>query len=157
MASLYLQFSELCEQEQVRTLSIDQIVKHLASPERIIHFREVVTILARIVACTPHSAGVERCISANNLLKTNIRSSLALATENKYLYIYFNMPVLELWDPRSAITKWISTSRRNRPSHTTESQTSKKQAFFKGVFENCDSENDESESDSDFQMNVRAF
>lgn len=154
-ASLYLQFSDLCEDKQVTELPIEKMVKHLSSTERIVHFRELATILARIVAATPHSADVERCISANNLLKTNLRSNLVLPTENKYLYIHFNMPVLELWDPRGAITHWISTSRRNRPSHTTESNISKKQAFFKGVFENCDS--DESESDSDIQMNVNIF
>lgn len=154
-ASLYLQFSDLCEDKQVTQLPIEKMVKHLSSTERIVHFRELATILARIVAATPHSADVERCISANNLLKTNLRSNLVLPTENKYLYIHFNMPVLELWDPRGAITHWISTSRWNRPSHTTESNISKKQAFFKGVFENCDS--DESESDSDIQMNVNIF
>lgn len=139
MASPYLQFCGLCEQEQVKTLSIDQIVKHPASPDRIIHFRELATILACIFACTPHSADVERCISGNNLLKTNIRSSLALATENENLYLHFNMPALELWDPRSAIIKWIFTSRRSRSPPTTGSRTSEKQAFYRGVFENCDS------------------
>lgn len=88
LASLYLQFGDLCEEKQVTELSIDKIVKHLASPEQIVHFREIAMVLARTVASTPHSADVERCISANNLLKTNIRSNLALATENKYLYLY---------------------------------------------------------------------
>lgn len=155
LASLYLQYSDLCEEEKTTEMPLDKMVKHLAAPERIVHFREITTILARILACTPHSADVERCISANNLLKTSLRSNLAISTENKYLYIYFNMPVLENWNPRAAITKWMSTSRRSQ-SRTIESNISKKQPFFKGVFDKCDSD-EESVSDSDIQLNVNAF
>lgn len=160
LASLYLQYGDLCEDKRVKELPLHKMLEHLVSPERIIHFREMATILARVVACTPHSADVERCISANNLLKTNIRSSLSLPTENKYLYIYFNMPVLEHWHPGNAITKWMSTSRRNR-SHTTETSKSRKQAYFKGVFKDCDSDDSdddqESESKSKTQLKVKAF
>lgn len=102
---------------------------------------------------TPHLADVERCISANNLLKTSLRSNLALTTENKYLYICFNMPDLENWNPMYAIKKWMSTTRRNR-TNTTETSTSKKQAYFKGVFENCDVDSDESESWIEMKFNL---
>jgi len=42
----------------------------------------MLTIMARILAAKPHSADVERCISANNLLKTSLRASLDISTEN---------------------------------------------------------------------------
>lgn len=38
-------------------------------------YEDIVTVIARIAACTPHSADVERCISANNLLKTWLRNN----------------------------------------------------------------------------------
>lgn len=51
-------FCDLCEEKQMTELAMEKIDKHLASPERIEHFREMATILARIIACTPHSADV---------------------------------------------------------------------------------------------------
>lgn len=159
LAALYLQYSDFITARNITILPLQKIVHHFALPDQIVHFRELATILARIVACTPHSADVERCISANNLLKTSIRSNLAITTENKYLYICFNMPALENWTPERAITKWMSTTRR-QSAKTAETKSSKRQAYFKGVFESCDCEGDEDkgdESDSELQMNFDLF
>lgn len=153
MASLYIQFSDMCEAKDVKKLPLHKIVQHLASPEQFVHFWELATVLARILACTPHSADVERCISANNLLKTSLRSKLALTTENQYLYIYFNMTELENWNPMSAIKKWISATRRNR-TNTTETSTTKRQKYFKGGFENCNDDSDESDSEIEMKFNL---
>lgn len=35
------------------------------------NYGDAVTVVARIAACTPHSADFERCISANNLFNTS--------------------------------------------------------------------------------------
>lgn len=51
-------------------------------------------LLLLIAACTLHECDVERCISANNLIKTKIRPLISLETENNYLYIHTNMPDL---------------------------------------------------------------
>lgn len=146
MTALFLQYGDLCRSKAIANLSLHKVVENLASPERLTHFREIAIVLARIVACTPHSADVERSISANNLLKTNIRSSLALTTENKYLYIYFNLPVLEKWCPKNAIVKWLEKSRRER-SNTTDTSVSKNQRYFKGVFVGVDVEGDDVSDD----------
>lgn len=153
LASLYIQFSELCEVKDMKELPLHKIVQHLASPEQFAHFRELAIVLARVLACTPHSADVERCISANNLLKTNMRSSLALSTENKYLYIYFNLPDLEQWKPECAIKKWMAKSRRIR-TNTTETATTRRQLYFKGIFENCNDDSEESDSENEMNFNL---
>lgn len=69
-----------------------EIIKTLTKSS---NYNEILTLLSRIHVLTPHSADVERCISANNLIKTPLRNRLSVETENKYLHIYFNMPVLE--------------------------------------------------------------
>lgn len=92
-------------------------------------------LFARILACTPSSADVEHCISSNNLLKTNLRPLLSL--EIKYLTIYFNFPPpLETWDPREAVTFWISEKqRRKHEDLTTKKETAIKAPYCKGIFE----------------------
>lgn len=158
LAALYIQFTDFCANKKVTQLPLHKIVQHLATPERYIHFKELTTVLARILACTPHSADVERCISANNLLKTNMRSNLSIETENMYLYIYFNLPNLENWNPKNVITKWMSQSRRNRTIDT-DTSTTRKQPHFKGIFENCDDEDIDNgdESDCDAQIKFDVF
>lgn len=64
--------------------------------------------------------------------------SLSISTENNYLYVHFNMPELENFDPRPAVVKWIDSDRRKTTSKTTA------QRYFKHIFENereekCDS------------------
>lgn len=152
LTSVYLQFSELAEEENVKELSLQDKLKFLSTPDRIKHFREILIMFARIAAATPHSADVERCISANNLLKTNLRSNLLTGTENKYLFIYFNLPALESWDPRRAVSHWIlSKQRRVHTDTTTNKKTLTEQSYFKGVFENAvesDEDQDEDEEET---------
>lgn len=105
--------------------------------------------LARIVAAKPHSADVERLISnffpkqyshkfQINLLfqgdynkaKTSSRCGLRGLTLFNYLYIKLNMTTVDEFDPTNATNHWLSQKNR----HPTETQTRKKQEFFKGVF-----------------------
>lgn len=141
LSTVYVQFNDLVGTNS-KELPFPKLVKFLSSPERFEDFKEVTIMFARILACTPHSADVERCVSANNLLKTNQRSSLSLETENKYLYINFNMPSLEKWCPRPAIRKWLSEKNRRNP-HITNSGKTIQQPYFNGVFESAEEENDE--------------
>lgn len=123
----------------------------MASPERVEHFRETVILLSRFAACTPHSADVERCVSSNNLLKTNLRSNLSLLTENKYLFIYFNLPPLEKWSPKKAVIKWDVSKDRRKTDTTTSKLSVHRQPHFKGVFEieSVDDDEDEDAEDGD--------
>ena len=67
----------------------------------------MLTALSRILAAKPYSADVERCISANNLLKTSLRSALKLSTESMHLFIYSNIPPTAEWNPRPAVLSWL--------------------------------------------------
>lgn len=73
LAEIYLQYSDLAAHDDIKKLSLHDKVAFLAAADKIDHFREMVILFARILACTPSSADVERCISANNILKTNLR------------------------------------------------------------------------------------
>lgn len=111
LTSLYMQFAELCNSDFNKAGSISEVIGILIRSERgLEEYRELITLLARIYACTPHSADVERCISANNLLKTSLRSNFSLNTEYRYLYLQFNLLALEKWDPRPAIQYWLQVN-----------------------------------------------
>lgn len=111
LASSSLQHNELCHLKNELSLgdNLKQCIKILNQGGCC---KEVATDMARIVACTPHSADVERCISANNLVKTSLRNSISLETEQKYLFIYFNMPPLQNYDPRRAVTTWLNDKKK---------------------------------------------
>lgn len=79
LASLYLQYKDLIENLDHQTSpSMPQILEYLVSSERQTHFEELTIVFSRIVAFTPHSEDVERCVSANNLLKTSLRNSFKI-------------------------------------------------------------------------------
>lgn len=146
---VYVQFSELSESEDIKGLSLQELISFLSSPEQMIHFREINIMLSRILACTPHSADVERCVSSNNLLKTSLRSSFKLDTENKYLYAHFNLPNLESWDPRPAVTSWILEKDRRECNVSTTCGKAVNQSYFRGIFNAAANKNgDEDESDA---------
>lgn len=136
IASVYLQFSEICAQPELQQMDLLKLVEHLAINDTTDSYQDVLTILARISGATPHSADVERSISANNLLKTALRNALTLHTENNYLYVYYNMPTVEEWDPRSSVENWITKKKRRTHDMTLESEKSKakEQPHFVGVF-----------------------
>lgn len=74
-------------------------------------------------------------IKANNLLKTAFRNRLTLQTENKYMFVYFNMPVLEHWDPRAAIAIWLNDKQRRKHTDLISKDTARKQQYSSGIFE----------------------
>lgn len=111
----------------------DTITQIVVSPTLSSHYNELLVLLSRIQVCTPHSADVERSISANNQLKTAVRNRLLVQTENKYLFVYFNMPAIDQWNPRKAVTKWIN-QKKHRSHDLMEKGTACKQRYYKGVF-----------------------
>lgn len=133
ISSLGLQFNELCELGQLRDCNISDIVSHLAANDVNSSYVDVLTVFARLVAATPSSADVERSISANNLLKTSLRSSLKLETENNYLHVHYNMPSLTEWEPKDAVVRWLNSKER-RKTNLTAKNVEKSQRHFMGVF-----------------------
>lgn len=89
-------------------------------------------VMSRILAAKPHSGDVERLISKNNLLKTSLRNSLNLDTENFYMFVSENMPPLEQWDPRPAVLSWLNEKDRRERVPT----KARDQPWFRGILEN---------------------
>lgn len=128
LAELALEFQDLSKGTLLKDLPLrDKVKKLLTTVEG---FDAVATILARILAAKPHSADVERLISASHILTSPHRSSLGLEAENDYLYIHYNMPPVESWDPRPAVLLWLQDKdRRHR-----ETPRAVNQPYFRGIF-----------------------
>lgn len=152
LANLSLQFQDISNDPTLiqNKKNLSEIIMHLSkSDESREFYHELIIVLARIAACTPHSADVERCISTNNLLKTKQRSRLTIPTENKYLYIRMNMPVLTEWNPTAAAKLFVEGKARRNRDMTTSSQISRRQNYFKGVLSEADQCEDSEESKCD--------
>ncbi|CAI6347372.1 unnamed protein product [Macrosiphum euphorbiae] len=81
-------------------MNLIKLVKTLCGSK---NFPNVGIMLERVAASKPHSADVERLISARNLLKSPLSSNMNIETENLSLYINYNMPLLYGWDPRDTV------------------------------------------------------
>ena len=91
----------------------------------------VLTVLSRVLAAKHYSADVERCVSANNLIKTSLRSRLNLSTETRYLFIYHNLPPSAAWNPRPAVLSGLmQKSRRTKDPKKGKAQL----RHFRNVF-----------------------
>lgn len=123
------EFSELACQEKLIAMKLPDLVAKLSSNAD--SYPNVLSVLSRILAAKPHSADVERCISASNLLKTCLRSGLSLDTENTYLFIHHNLPTTSSWDPRSAVLLWLLAHRHR----INLCQKAKSQPHFRHVFD----------------------
>lgn len=145
------QFDDICRNETFKRMTTRDLIKHLAVNDPTSSFLELLTVLARFVAATPHSADVERTISANNLLKTDRRTSLKLETENNYLFVHFNMPPVLSWEPERAVVHWINAKQRRVHNLVAETETrkSKKRKYFNGVFHCIDTEDTDDEVDTE--------
>lgn len=147
LPNLTLQFQDICnapELQDYRKLNLNGIIRNLSkTAESRMHYKELITVLPRIDACTPHSADAERCISANNRLKTKLRSSLKLETENKYLFIHYNMPELQQWNPIRAANFFLAEKeRRSRDVTTSREGKPRRQPYFAGIFPEARTLND---------------
>lgn len=143
LSLLHMQFKEVCDQNIAISLGADvgKIIETLIKNSMSTSYNELITVLSRIYVSTPHSADVERCISANNLLKTAKRNELLIETENKYLYVYFNMPSLQNWNSRPAIKAWMTEKTRRDRSNVIDHKATQA-PHFKGIFENTQNETD---------------
>lgn len=145
LASLNLEFQEIVQLNLYNELNLTDQIKKFTEPENSSKYENVRAVLCRINACTPQSADTERSIKANNLFETAFRNSLSLDTENKYMYVYFNMPCLEMW--KNAIVTWLKAKDRREHANLLQKKTTQKQSYFKGIFElaAADSSDDEDE------------
>lgn len=157
LATLHLEFQELVQLKLWNELSLTDLIKKLIEPNNLSKYENVATILCRINACTPQSADAERSIKANNLFKTAFRTRLNLETENNYMFVYFNMPCLELWSPREAILSWLKAKDRREHSNLLHKETAKNQSYYKGIFEMAGESDDDEEGHGSTQNQNIAF
>jgi len=75
--NLMLEYEEIAK-------PLPELVKCLSRSEE---YPTVLTVLSHVLAAKPYSADVERCISANNLMKISLNSRLNMNTETRYLFI----------------------------------------------------------------------
>ncbi|XP_069119717.1 zinc finger protein 862-like [Argopecten irradians] len=72
-----------------------------------------VLMLVKIMLCLPvSSAQCERTFSTMNRIKTDVRSSLNITTLEDLIRISGEGPDILDFDPKSAVQKWLSTSRK---------------------------------------------
>lgn len=64
--------------------------------------------------------------------------------------VFFNMPSLQKWEPRTAIKLWMNEKHRRDCSNVIEKKATKA-PYFKGIFENVP---DETNSDAKQPVNV---
>lgn len=133
LSSLSLEYTELLE-SKVNDSNLSKQLKTLLKSSDSSNYKCVITILSRINACTPQSADVERLIKSNNLLKTSFRANLSLKTENKYMYVYYNMPTLEKWNPKKAINIWLNDKQRREHIDIIQKDSAKKTIIFQRHF-----------------------
>lgn len=136
LPDLYTQFNDFANGPHTMSdMTLKQKTVHLSKTiESQNTYKELITVFCRIIACTPHSADVERMISANNLLKTKLRSRILIETENLYMFIHTNMPCLAEWNPTAAAKMFIEMKSRRNRNITPQNEITKRQSVFKGVF-----------------------
>ena len=115
LMELGMEFDDVLNMEDVedfRKLSLRERFQWFAQSDQLPNPK---TTFARILAAKPHSADVERLISCSVALKSTSRSRMLLETENLNLYVHYNMPPLDQWNPKPAVICWMNErERRNR-------------------------------------------
>jgi len=96
----YEEIQEVSNINNLRKMSMDLFDEHLSKSGS---FNTILTIFSRVLAAKPHSADVERLISTSNILKSADRQNLLVESQNEYLFVHFNMPLLSLLDSRDAV------------------------------------------------------
>lgn len=142
ITDLSLEFEEIASLSNIACKPLPELVQCLSKS---LEYPNVLTALARILAAKPHSADVERCISANNLLKTSLRSSLDISTESRYLFIHHNLPPVADWNARPSVLRWLLEKKRrvNIPTKA------KEQSYFRHVFQEATSTSDAANDDEE--------
>lgn len=151
LALVNSEYKDVCTNPQLNKIPLRKLVVHLAEFDSTSSYTNIKTAISRFLAATPHSADVERSISANNLLKTNLRSSIKIDTENKYLFVHFNLPVVTEWEPERAVVRWLTAKDRRVHNLLIENEAKRniKREYFNGVFPHTNSGDKDEELDKE--------
>lgn len=143
LATLNLQYNDLVQMKLWENELLSTKIRNLTEHENAVQFNCVATVFSRIQSCTQQPADVERSVKANNLLKTSFGSSLSLETENKYMFLNYNLPSLESWNPRKAIQLWLKEKQRRIHKDLMTKDSAKRQAGYGGIFNNTEEDQQE--------------
>ena len=130
LQELGMEFDDVLDMEDIedfRKLSLSERFQRFAQSDELPNLK---IAFARILAAKPHSADVERLISCSVALKSTGRSRMLLETENLNLYVHYNMPPLDQWDPKPAVLSWM----QEREQCVRDHPKGKQQQYFKGIF-----------------------
>jgi hypothetical protein len=130
LMELCMEYDDVLSMEDIehfRKLSLRERFQRFVQSEELPNLK---VAFARILAAKPHSADVERLISCSVALKSSGRSRMLLETENLNLYVHYNMPSLDQWDPKPAVMSWMN----ERAHCARDCPKRKQQQYFKGIF-----------------------
>jgi hypothetical protein len=117
LKEIHKQFFEDLDLMELGILSLRERFQRFVQSDQLPNLK---IAFARILAAKPHSADVERLISC----------SVALKSENLNLYVHYNMPPLDQWDPKPAVMSWMN----ERAHCTRDYPKGKQQQYSKGIF-----------------------
>ena len=125
-----MEFDDVLSMEDIedfRKLSLRERFQRFVQSDQLPNLK---IAFARILAAKPHSADVERLISCSVALKSSGRSLMLLDNKNLNLYVHYNMPLLDQWDPKPAVMSWMN----ERAHCTRDCPKGKQQQYSKGIF-----------------------
>ena len=130
LMELGMEFDDVLSMENIedfRKLSLRERFQMFVQSDQLPNLK---IAFARILAAKPHSADVERLISCSVALKSSGCSLMLLDNKNLNLYVHYNMPPLDQWDPKPAVMSWMN----ERAHCTRDCPKGKQQQFSKGIF-----------------------
>ena len=109
----------------------------------------VLDFLASFFVLSPHSMSVERCVSAYNLVYSDLRTQSCIKTVNNRLLIYYNGSSTCKFDPKPVVMDFLNCKDRRMKLPDIENYSNRKnlRRFFKGNNDCCyfDENNDSDE------------
>lgn len=91
--------------------------------------------MAKVVAASPHSMGLERVIGIYEMIKCSVRVSLNPSTVDDIIFVKMNMPPTSVIDLRPIVMDFIkSRERRNRKKDFDLMNVIMKKEYFKTFF-----------------------
>ncbi|XP_006823169.1 zinc finger protein 862-like [Saccoglossus kowalevskii] len=78
------------------------------------HLTDMLKLVEFVMAVSPSTASCERAFSKQNIIKTQLRTSLTQESLRNQLMIMLEGPALKDFNPDSSITQWLESSIRKR-------------------------------------------
>ena len=97
---------------------------------QVLNVEQLLVVIARLVALSPHNMYVEQCISAYDMIKSEDRSSLKRDTLNDYMIVKMNMPPVATYDMKIPVLKYLNHKKRKPQKDFSNGEKFKQQEYF---------------------------